>query len=54
MGDTEIETHQLLGLQKGRDSVMDGSWLTWGICYLQKIMESGIGEAVKQREITIH
>lgn len=50
--DTAMETHQLLGLQKGRDSVVDGSWLTWGICYLLKFTESGIGETVEQREIT--
>lgn len=49
-----METHQLLGLQKGRDSVVDGSWLTWGICYLLKFTESGIGETVEQREITTH
>lgn len=54
MGDTEIETHQLLGLQKGRVSVVDGSWLTWGICYLLKFMESRIGEIVEQREIKTH
>ena len=49
-----METHQLLGLQKGRDRLVEGSWLTWGVCYLLKFGESGVDETREEREITTH
>lgn len=51
VGHTAVETHQLLGLQKGREC---GGWVLVNLGKLLKFKESGIGVTVEQRKITTH
>lgn len=53
-GDAAMETHQLSGLQKGKDCLVEGSWLTWGACCLLKFRESRVDEIREESEITTH
>lgn len=52
VSDTAVEIHQLFGLPKGRGSLIEGSWLTWGVCYLLNVSESRVDETREEREIT--